>query len=199
MDDLDVRRAMMSGGIVLPEWDYEWDYTKGLLSENGNGWNVERVSTGNSSVSINSNGYLRFYGTSSTFYNYQYPDMYTKCVCEYEVYMEANQNVIRLNACGNGTYSLGVRMQYSTNYKGIYLGTTATTKLATISYNRKYKVKLVVNGPVGQVYLDDVLIADNIDLTTVPNCDHAFISCRGAGGTARYNRLYSVKMKFGRI
>ena len=195
MDDLDVRREMMHCG--LPEWDYEWDYTKGLLDSDG--WEVERISTGSSSVAINSNGYLRFQGTSSTYYNYYMTDEYTKAVAEFEVYMEASNNVIRLNVGGNDTYNLGVRMQYSTNYKGIYLGTSATTKLATISYQKRYKVRLVLNESVGQVYLDDVLIADNIDTSASLNCNHAFISGRGAGNTARYNRLYSVKMKYGRI
>ena len=189
-----MRREMMAGGI--PEWDYEWDASKGLLENNG--WNVSRVSTGNSSYSI-TNGYLRTYSTSSTYYNFQYPDTYTKGVLEAEVYMEASQNIIRLNVCGNSTYSFGVRLQYSSNYKGIYLGTTVTTKLASISYGRKYKVKLVLNESVGQVYMDDVLIADNIDTSVDMDCANAFFSGRGAGNTARYNRLYSLKMKFGRI
>ena len=199
MGELLTRRALMLPGEVTPrEWDYEWDYTKGLLDSDG--WEVERVGSGSSSVSINSGGYLRFQGTSSTYYNYFKTDEYTQAVAEFEVYMEANQNVIRLNVGGNETYNLGVRMQVSSNYKGLYLGTSvSSTKLATISYAQKYKVKLVLNGSVGQVYLDDALIADDIDTSANLNCNHAFVSGRSAGSTVRYNRLYSVKMKFGRI
>ena len=188
---------LRASGAPLPEWDYEWDYTKGLLEDNG--WNVAKVSTGNASYSI-SGTYLKVSGNNSSYYNFSYPTQYDKCVLEAEVYMEASQNVIRINAPGTAEHQLGVRLQYSSNYKGIYLGTsTSGTKLATINYAQIYKVKLVINEGVGQAYLDDVLIGDNIDTTVDMSTQVGFFSGRGAGSTFRSNRLYSLKMKFNRI
>ena len=191
------RRAMLANNTVsIPEWDYVWNSSKGLLSSNG--WTESKVGSGSSSVSIVSD-YLKFQSTSSNYYNFQYPNTYTKGVVEAELYC-TNNAMMRLNVCGNDVYSFGVRLQTSSNYKGLYLGTsTSGTKIMTASYNTKYKIRLVLNENIGQVYVDDVLLLDNIDTTAVPNCSNAFISGRGTGGTSRESRLYSLKMKFGRV
>ena len=52
MGDLLRRRMMILPGDGLPEWDYEWDYTMGLLSNNG--W--EKKVSGTASETLTSTG-----------------------------------------------------------------------------------------------------------------------------------------------
>ena len=184
----------------MPTWDYEWDYTKGLL--NTDGWTRTQNGTGATTSAIDSGGYMREVSNNNNYNIFTWPITYSKCVAEFDVRYDNNQNVILLHAPGNGTYNLGVRIQFTTSYKGIYLGSTVDTLIYPFdTYPTRVKVKMVINENIGQIYVDDVLILNNIDTTdsALADCTSAYISLRGGGSASRTNRIYGIKMKFGRI
>lgn len=198
MADLLMRRREMVIPFQQKEWDYEWDASMGLLDANG--WTATKVGTSSSTKKSIVSDYMSLYTNSSNYYNFTYPNTYTKCVIQVVIYFP-NNSIIRVNAPGDSNdYSLGIRIQRSDNYNGVYIGTsTSGTKLATTNYNTKYTVSVVINEGVGQVWRDGVLLGDNIDTTSISGVGGGFIRMCGAGNTWRTLRLYSVKMKFGRI
>ena len=191
------RRGMMveagSGPSPTPEWDYEWDYTKGLL--NSDGW-TRTTSSGSPSATITSD-YLDLYGSSTNYYNFTYPESCTIGVMEAEIY-SANNAQIQIRF-GNGEYGVGVRLQTSSNYKGIYLGSALTTKIVSASTDTKYKIKMVLKGTTADIYVNDVLRLEDEDVTSLTTCADILVSGRASSTTNRHTRLYSLKMKFNRI
>lgn len=175
-----------------PEWDYEWDYTKGLLDKEGNGF--EKITSGGGASIIDT--YLRFSGSSSSYTSYAMPTFYTTGVMEAEMLTGTNAQM-RLYF-GNGEYGIGVRLQTSSSYKGIYLGSTVTTKLVTAESSTKYKVRLVLKGTTADVYVDDTLVLPDEDVTTLTSCYRVYVTGLGTGGASQQSRLYSLKMKFNR-
>ena len=195
MGDILRRRGMMVPGESTPrEWDYEWDYTKGLLNANNNGWTyVTAGSTGYPCVITED--YLRFRGSSSNYKYYNYNSVYNTGVMEAEIYVASN--AIMLLAFSNGEHSIGINLRGS-GTTGIYLGTGTSTMLQSASAATKYKIRLVLkNGLLGDVYVNDVLKAEDADISsnTVPNIR---VTGRGSGSGNVYSRLYSLKMKFNR-
>lgn len=193
MADLLIRRRGMEISPLQKEWDYEWDYSKGLLDANGNGFTK---TTMGGSVSITGT-YLQFAGTSSSYTSYTWPTNYTTGVIEAELYTASNAQM-RLYF-GNGTYGIGIRLQTSSNYKGIYLGNTVTTKLMTASALTKYKIRLVLKGSTADIYVNDSIQSSDVDITSLTACKNIYVSGLGTGGASQKSRLYSLKMKFGRI
>ena len=184
---------MSSREPVVPDWDYEWDYTKGLLDANGNGF--EKLTSGGS-VSITGT-YLQFAGSSSSYTSYAMPTGYTTGVMEAELYTTSNAQM-RLYF-GNGEYGIGIRLQTSSNYKGIYLGNTLTTKLVTAAASTKYTIRIVLKGTTGDVYVNGNLVSEDTDVTSLTACSKISVFGLGTGSASQKSRLYSIKMKFGRI
>lgn len=190
------RRALMLPGEVTPrEWDYEWDYTKGLLDQNNNGFSYKKVGgTGYACAIVDD--YLRFRGSSANYKLYNYGRTFSTGVMEAEIW--GATNAVMLLAFSNGAHSIGIGLRVSSSTMGIYLGTDTSTKLMSATYERKYKVRLVLkSGLLGDVYVDDNLIASSVDVSTddVPNIR---ITGKGTGSGNVYSRLYSLKMKFNR-
>lgn len=187
------RREMLQASGGGPEWDYEWDYTKGLLDATGNGF--EKITSGGSVSIIDT--YLRFSGSSSLYTSYAMPTFYTTGVMEAEILTATNAQMQLY--FGNGEYGVGIRLQTSANYKGIYLGTSLSTKLVTAAASTKYKVRLVLKGTTADVYVDDNLVLADEDVTTLTSCYRVYVTGLGTGGASQQSRLYSLKMKFNRI
>ena len=179
----------------IPEWDYEWDYTKGLLNQNGNGFTY--VTVGSSGYAcIIENDYLRFRGSSSNYKRYDYGSVYNTGVMEAEIYAQTNGVV--LLAFSNGEHSIGAGLRVNSAAMGIYLGTGTTTKLVSAKAETKYKVRLVLKpGLLGDVYVGGNLVAGDVDVST-NTIDKIRVTGRGSGTGNIYSRLYSLKMKFNR-
>lgn len=190
MADLLIRRREMVIPFQQKEWDYEWDASKGLPNNNG-----FTKATSGGSVSLAST-YLQFNGTSSSYTSYVWPTDYLTGVIEAELY-SSSQAQMRLYF-GNGTYGVGIRLQTSSNYKGVYWGTSVSTKLVSASADTKYKVRLVLKGDVADVYVNDVIKATDKSVTDLTNCAHITVWGGGSGSATQKSRLYSLKMKFGR-
>ena len=194
MGDILRRRQLMLVESSVREWDYEWDSTKGLLNANNNGWTYNTVgSTGYACTIVED--YLRFRGSSSNYKYYSYSRTYATGVMEAEIYVATNG--IMLLAFSNGEHSIGINLRGS-GTTGIYLGTGTSTMLQSASAAKKYKIRLVLkDGLLGDVYVDDVLKAEDADISsnTVTNIR---VTGRGSGSGNVYSRLYSLKMKFNR-
>ena len=192
MGELLTRRALMLPGEVTPrEWDYEWDASDGLPTANG----FTRTTTSTATQTLE-DGYVSIYtGKHTTAQNtYTYGHTYSTGVFETTVRLNSTNEKI-LISFGNGTYGIGVRMQHNTSYQGVYLGTAVTTKLATITTATDYTIKLVLKGSTADVYLDDVLISADVDVTSMTECSNVHIQFATTNSSAKYYRLYSIKMK----
>ena len=190
------RDIIAASSSSLPEWDYEWDSTKGLLNQNNNGWDYITVGSTGYACSI-SNGRLQFRGSSSNYKYYNYQNTYSTGVIEADMMTSSNAQM-RL-AFSNGEHSIGIRLQTSSNYKGIYLGTALTTKLVSASASTRYVIRLVLKpNLLGDIYVGGTLVAENVDISndTVPNIR---VTGMGTGSANQYSYLYSLKMKFNRI
>ena len=189
------RRELILASGALPEWDYEWDASKGLLNQNGNGFQYEAVGSGGYACSI-VNDYLQFRGSSSNYKRYNYPTTYTTGVMEAEIYVTSN--AVMIIQFSDGEHYIGAGLRSSSSYQGIYLGTGTTTKIVSASASTKYKVRLVLkSGLLGDVYVNDVLQEEDVDLTDYSG-SVIRITGRGSGSGNVYSRLYSLKMKFNR-
>lgn len=198
MGDILRRRGMMALPSSSPteEWDYEWDASKGLLNANDNGFTVETIGSGGYACSI-VDDYMQWRGKSTVYRRLNYESVYQTGVMEAVIYSEGNAQI--QIAFSNGEHSIGVRLQTSTNYKGIYLGTGLTTKLATAVAETKYKVRLVLKpGLLGDVYIDDTLAIENEDISS-NTVTTTRVQGLGSGTAYVRSRLYSLKMKFNRI
>lgn len=187
------RRAL---DAELPEWDYEWDASKGLLTANDNGWTQTIVGAGGYAPVI-VDDYLQLRGSSVNYKYFDYKNTYSTGVMETEINAYSSNARIQVSF-STGSHSITINLRtYGT--RGIYLGTGTTTMLQSASNARKYKVRLVLKpGLLGDVYIDDVLRGEDVDVSSdsIPNI-RILHSSSGSGN--QYVRIYSVKMKFNRI
>lgn len=179
----------------LPEWDYEWYPTDGLLQNNGFNYVIHGASGYACTISSDET-YMQYRGSSANYKEHVYPNDYQKGVLEAEIYVASNG---RMDVhFGNGSYGIGLRLQGSSSYTGFYLGDDTTQKIANAKTATKYKIRLVLNGQVGEIYIGDSLVASNVDTTLLTVCNHPSVLGRGSGTGNVYSRLYSLKMKFNR-
>lgn len=192
MRELLRRRAL---DAELPEWDYEWDATKGLLQNNANGWTYTVVGATGYACTI-SGDHLQFRGSSSNYKVYSYPDHYSTGVLEVEINTYSSNCVMQV-WLSDGTHGVAIHAQSAS---GIYLGTgTSGTKLAGWTKNVKYKVRLVMKpNLLGDVYVDDVIKASDVNISTNTYTETKILG-RGTGSGNQYSYLYTLKMKFNRI
>lgn len=195
MDMMTRRRAMMAG-IALPEWDVEWAGTDGEYPT-AKGFDV----TGTASVTLLTQS-VRITATSSKFARYNYPSDASIGVFEGEFAIFSTNGYFVISF-GDGSKEISVRMQHSANYKGIYLRDASTlancTKLQTIADSTRYKIKLVARVNDADVYIDDVLVASNIDYADIPYTnDYKGAIYQGTGSSNSTGNIYFMRMKFGR-
>lgn len=195
---------------VTKEWDYEWSYTDGVMPED-KGFTAAQSENGNPSATLESDGLtLQVTGPSSWanrngFVGYTYPTAYDTGVLEVEFKtLNANRDSLYIILSEDGEYGVGLRAQVSQNYQGIYLLNGATIgdmeKLATTATNSQYKVKMVMDNGLASVYINDVLVKENIvtaeqyytDITRV-------VLMSTANGTPASNcKLLHMRLKVGR-
>lgn len=186
-------------GIALPEWDCEWAGTDGVLPTGAgftkatNGTVAEKLLT--QSVQIKPKG-----STSWLRYDYDSNDVVGVMEAEIAIFIKNGYFILRF---GNGTEELSVRIQYSDNYKGIYLRDATTissmTKLATIALSTRYVIKMVLRANDADVYLDGTPIATGIDLSTLAYATYdKGIAYWANGSSETAGNVYTLKLKLGR-
>ena len=202
MGDLLTRRReliLASGGSS--EWDVEWDYTMGLPEDSG--WTKDATGTSiatltDSCVQIraqNSNQHLGYsWPNQNSIGVFEAEYSFTNAYCNSTLFIGNDIDVVN-----------GIRGQYSANYKGIYLYTATAIasmrKLQSASQNTYYKITVVLNGANSKVLVDDVLKADNIDLSTIAMTVYPTrlrFSSSHSTTAATYN-LKAMRLKLGRI
>ena len=190
---------------VTDEWDVNWSYSDGMPTTKGFNATIDSVNNG-ATASIGDSGVIfSVVGKSDTNGNkitYSYPTTNAKSVFESEFIVE-NNNQILFSLSGDGTNGLGVRVQRSANYKGVYLATGNVIADMTLlkslpNAGTRVKIRFVLDNGVGAVYIDDVLSIDNVDITTLSMGNITrFTFSNPATGTCT-GTLVSMKLKLGR-
>ena len=200
MDMLTRRRAMMAG-IALPEWDVEWNGTDGVLPA-AKGFTT--TINGSPTVTLLTTSVQLKVKNSTQNVRYDYSSNATIGVFEIDCAIWATQCYANISWPAANNVYFGVRMQHSTNYKGIYLADNSDfasrTKLMSISTDTRYVIKFVVRESDGDIYVNDVIKAQNVPLSSFPmTTTNRGIYVQGASSsTTGTMNVYSMKMKFGR-
>lgn len=182
---------------------FDWDYTMGLPTDYG--WTRADSSGSNATETIRTDD-VRIYVKNSN-YGFKLYAGFENAIGELEAtYALAGDYCNSMMFLSDGaTYAFGVRVQHSSNYKGIYLYTASSigsmTKVMTITKNVNYKIKLVTDGTWGYVYVDDVLKKNKVDLSTMVNTDYHTRLHYSAADTshAGYFNLISTKVRVGSL
>lgn len=197
MDMMTRRRTMMG---PLPEWDFEWDYTKGLPENNG----MTHTTSGTASSSMQST-YLKVTTGTSSSGNYYYPPSNNsqntiefKCAVTYG---SSPNGYVRVQVT-DGAHGIQVIMRPSS--KTIFVRDTSDfstcTVIGSLASSTYYTIKMVLDGTKGYVYLDGTLVYTALDITSFTiNGTSTVWSWYGSSSTARYARLVNFKQKVGRI
>lgn len=180
-------------------WDYEWDYSDGLL-ENDPSWTKEISGTASSSMtqsglalSSSSNSYIRYKRTDSDF-------NVSKGVLEFtlntgDVYAE-QQNI---RAClSNGTNGVQIYApRDGTQSKFVVSTGTGVTAgalfLANYTNNTDYTFRFEIDGTTAKVMINGEYVAQNIDTTSVNYSANTVFMSQNATGKTWY--LKSIRFK----
>lgn len=164
---------------------FTWSYTDGLPADNG----LKKEIRGTCTETMTTSGVRITASNSSSQVIYTRTNGRQKAFLEYVVNVSTN-NSNHYAKIATDSYANGIRVQYSSNYKGIYFRNGSTlaesTLVQSIDLNTDYKIKLVINGDKGDIYVNDVLKLSNIDLSTnVSVVDStAYVSFTAAGSTS---------------
>ena len=193
-----IRRRGMVEGEPIPEWDYEWDYTKGLPQNNG--WNVS--TSGSTSETLASTRLET--GAANSAYRYYSPSGASVSKGVMEVVFNTAQpfNGNYQQMCqfriGNSTYCLfmvvtGNKCLRFWNNSSVANATPVYTALQDRTY---YKVRIVLNESVGEIYVNDTKVA-TVDTTTTTYKGGTRWGVQSTGNAKAY--WQSVKVKLGRL
>ena len=216
MADLLIRRRLMiPQDEILPEWDLEWvSHDDGYPTTKG--FTLWTNGSGTGSISL-TDYYTKITAKNSYEAAYHLPYFDTtpqKIVCEAKMKIgTSSQGGCYLqvsNATSASNYkSIRVRVQHSTNYKGIYVYDTGTslstaTKLQSASLDTLYTLKVIVDGDYADIYVNDVLKSSHIDLSTTTNTSvtarsYVSIGGQGTGSSNTPTYLREFRMKINRL
>lgn len=161
------RRALMAASGGGESWDYTWDYTDGTPESKGMGKNISGSASGtltNSGLEItaDTSGYIRYTMPTASM---------TTGVMEVDIIptnMKVGVQNFRFSA-SNGTDGAQI------NARGGYLCSTDSersedTQLAQLSQGKNHTIRLVLRNTNHDVYLDGVLVGQNIANNTILYC-----------------------------
>lgn len=194
------RRGMMAAAAApAPEWDVEWDGTSGS-EPTAQGFN--KTTSGTASVAMGSVSAKVTVKGSGSYCNYNYPSDASIGVLEAVVGVFTTGGFIFVKL-GNGTHEISVALYVNSSYQGIYLRNSTTqanrTKLTNASVNTRYTIRLVLRANDADVYVDGVLVAQNVDLSTIPyNSNEKSVAAHTSINSNTQDNLYSIKLKLGR-
>ena len=191
-----LRRRMMGGET----WDYEWDYTKGLLSNNG--WSKATSGTASEYMTSNScalkspnSGYIRINNPSS--FNKTSGVLEVVFSCSGFAPTGGKQN---FRFCfSNGTNGIQV---CAWNNKGLCLmdadsEASITALTSPLSANTDYLLRLILRENVGEVWLDGVCLTNNVNISTILYATNTSLWSQNANNNITH--IKSVKLKLGRV
>lgn len=188
-------------GIAVPEWDVEWEGTDGVLPA-AKGFTT--TINGSPTVTLLTQSVQVKVRNSTQNVSYYYSSNATIGVLEIKCGIFNTQCYANITWPAANDVYVGVRMQHSTNYKGIYLADNSDlanrTKLMSISLNTRYTIKFVVRETDCDIYINDVIQVQNFPLSSFPmTTTNRGIYIQGASSSVTGTmNVYSMKMKFGR-
>lgn len=195
------REMMKQAGGPLPEWDVVWEYTDGLPGDNG--WT--KTTAGTIYETIQDNGLEVSSKGSNNNVTYEYPASMSRGVFEVKFHTNSSSQfhfVVGIKA--SETSGVGIRAQYSTNNKGIYLPDGSTlaesTKLANFALNTDYTVRFELDNGYADIYVNNDLVASAVDISTVLlwNDKTSFRFYSTSSSRITGNFIYA-KLKIGRL
>ena len=188
------RREMVMPGGASSEWDSDWEYTNGAPTVEG--W----VQSGDGSVAMRTTGY------------YVRGPLFDKDVSVSHGILEAKFQVVneRTNLAGqrarlrigNSDNAINLLFNgYNSRYR-IYLNNYSAdlnastvekgTLLGTFELGGEYEVKITIDGSVGSVEVNGVVLKDNIDTAKMYNRGGMLFG----GGSSYYGSIWQyVKYK----
>lgn len=183
----------------VPEWDYEWDYSMGLLSSNG--WT--KYVSGSATETLVSNG-VQLKSPNSGYVTLRNPDRFNLSKGVIECVLRCNNfntsyNVQNFRVCfSNGTNGIQVyapkRVLRIMDAAAVASGTSLGVNLST---NTDYTIKIVLDNGYGQVWLNGSMLRDNIDASTMYYAGNTSIWSQNQRNN--YTIVKSVKLKLGRV
>lgn len=186
---------------VSSEWDVAWDYTMGLPTDNG--FTLEATANADPVQTLEEDGVLfTVKGPSSQYATYSYNDTPSQSVMEFEI-ISGNvtnlQHYVYLSTNANND-GIGLRLQYSSGYQGIYLRDAEAiadmTKLTNFALNTRYKIKIEVVNNLANIYISDVIVAQNQTLYGYgAGATRIRTSSAGSGATRVNSKFISIKVK----
>lgn len=200
MGELLIRRREMIPSSTPASPPLNWNYTDGLPDDNG----FTKIITGTASETLetshllvaspNSSSSIKFFAGDSSVNGRDLS--YSSLEVKFRNY-QANSCFYFVLYKNDNSY-IATRVQYSSNYRGIYLctasGISGMTKLATINVTDEYTIKLEISGGVGSVYLNGTLIGGNISLPTYSGWTGNYVSFLSSSSSVSSNSyLFSIK------
>lgn len=199
MDAMIKRRDMMATSSMVPEWDVVWDGSSGSQPPSPD---FTKTTGGTASVSMGTISAKIIVKGSGSYCKYDYFSNAAVGVIEAElaIFTSGGYWIVRF---GDGTHEISVSMYYNSTYKGIYLRNASAqadrTKLKTVALSTRYVIKLVFYGTTGDVYVDDEIVAQGVDLDTIPfNSNERSVSANTGSSSNTQLNVYSIKLKLGR-
>ena len=197
------RREMMqtTGASPLPEWDYEWDWSDGIMSNNGwtktyNGTVYEEVQTSDQRVRTGARRTDNWIKLTRTSLNTS-----TGVLQVHHVITGSNNWFVELTL-GNGTGGIRVRFQFTSSYQGIYLVDSSNianmTKLTSLAGGTEHTTKLLLNGSYADVYDNNVMLVSNVSISSIVGATDTEYYFEDRSTSTRYHYLHDIKMKLGR-
>ena len=158
---------------VTEDLSITWDYTMGL--PNANGFTLTQSESGSPSATLEADGVqMVVSGPTANYIRYEYNTPTPNGTFEFQFKSGSVTNLkmmahLATDSSGNG---IGVRMQYSNGYKGIYLidsseGISSSTLLKAMALNTVYTVKFVVNNGLVDVYVDNEKLAEGVPVNSI--------------------------------
>ena len=190
------RRLMLSSA---DPWDYEWNPSMGLLSQNG----FSTTISGTASERMGTDSVLLFSAGNGNYISLKNPERFNKsmgvleCVVNLTGFLSAYPNC---RVCfGNGTYgiqlSIGARNSICLMDS---INSNSYTIIASFQTNTDYKIKLVLDASIASVYINDQLIRSNIPVsdTLFPYSKNTSIWSHAQNADTI---VKSVRLKLGRV
>ena len=201
------RRMMLQSGGAEKAWDYEWDYSMGLLEDNG--WTKTTSGTATSSMSENGQ---KLTSAMNSYVRFENPHFSTMDVGVLEVRLSAKyldgsgtQNFrISLSNGSNGVQVYANRATVSgSTGRGLKLLDNAIihkgTLLAPFESGSEHTIRVELNHTTGAVYMDGTLLNANVNVSSMLYCSATRIWSQNQVGNDSETIIKSVKIRKGRL
>ena len=206
------RRAFMTTPLD-ESWNYEWEYTAGLLENNG--WT--KTTLGTTTSTMTSAG-QRLTSSINSYVRLEHPSFAVVDVGVLEVVASVVYASGGNNDTGRGSQNMRLSISNGENGIQVYVnGDTSSnsigiglklmdnndprlgTFLAPFESGSEHTIRLELNHNTGAVWLDRVLIRDNIDTSTILYCPASRIWSQNQVGNGSETIIKSVKIRKNRL